>query len=117
VNKPERTKLQVPIDVNVLQKLQARADNFGFDSVPAYVRFWAKGETSDAIQKSRQIGSNHPNAQALRYIELVMALNHQTPTSTQQALNFVVRQIKRVSFEQAFKGLSQGRTSDTIYDT
>lgn len=38
-------KLQVPIDKNVRDKLQLRATSLGFDSIQAYIRFWAKAET------------------------------------------------------------------------
>lgn len=39
-----QVKLQVPIDKDVRDRLEARATNLGFDSVQAYIRFWAKAE-------------------------------------------------------------------------
>lgn len=40
-----QVKLQVPIDKQVRDKLQVRATKLGFDSIQAYIRFWAKAET------------------------------------------------------------------------
>jgi hypothetical protein len=40
-----QVKIQVPIDKNVRDKLQLRATKLGFDSIQAYIRFWAKAET------------------------------------------------------------------------
>ncbi len=44
-----QVKLQVPIDKNVRDKLQLRATKLGFDSIQAYIRFWAKAETDGRI--------------------------------------------------------------------
>jgi hypothetical protein len=44
-----QVKLQVPIDKSVRDKLQLRATKLGFDSVQAYIRFWAKAETDGRI--------------------------------------------------------------------
>ena len=38
------TKLQVPIDSEVRDRLEIRAKELGFDSAQAYIRFWAKSE-------------------------------------------------------------------------
>jgi hypothetical protein len=37
-------KLQIPIDKDIRDRLQKRAESLGFDSVQAYIRFWAKAE-------------------------------------------------------------------------
>jgi hypothetical protein len=37
-------KLQVPMDKDVRDRLEARAKNLGFDSAQAYIRFWAKAQ-------------------------------------------------------------------------
>ena len=39
-----QVKIQVPIDRDVRNKLEARATKLGFDSVQAFIRFWAKAE-------------------------------------------------------------------------
>lgn len=39
-----QVKIQVPIDKVIRDKLEARAAKLGFDSVQAYIRFWAKAE-------------------------------------------------------------------------
>jgi hypothetical protein len=38
------TKLQIPIDKDVRDGLEKRAQSLGFDSAQAYIRFWAKAE-------------------------------------------------------------------------
>ncbi len=37
-------KIQVPIDKQTRDKLEVRATKLGFDSIQAYIRFWAKAE-------------------------------------------------------------------------
>lgn len=37
-------KLQVPMDKDVRDALEKRAEQLGFDSAQAYIRFWAKAE-------------------------------------------------------------------------
>lgn len=37
-------KIQVPIEKTLRDKLEARATKLGFDSVQAYIRFWATAE-------------------------------------------------------------------------
>ncbi len=37
-------KLQVPMDKGVRDALEKRAEQLGFDSAQAYIRFWAKAE-------------------------------------------------------------------------
>ena len=44
-----QVKLQVPIGVDVRDKLALRASKLGFDSVQAYIRFWAKAEVDGRI--------------------------------------------------------------------
>jgi hypothetical protein len=94
---PEKTKLQVPIDKKVYTKLKKTAEQLGFDSVQAYVRFWAAGVTGEsageAIGVSGGQGSggllNKPSQQALRYLELVLAMAEEEPKSAEAALKHV----------------------------
>jgi len=44
-----QVKLQVPIDKAVRDGLEKRAKRLGFDSVQAYIRFWAKAEVDGRI--------------------------------------------------------------------
>ncbi len=37
-------KLQIPIEASVRDGLAKRADQLGFDSIQAFIRFWAKAE-------------------------------------------------------------------------
>jgi|GEM_PF-467311 len=39
-----QVKIQLPISKDIRDKLEARASKLGFDSVQAYIRFWAKAE-------------------------------------------------------------------------
>lgn len=39
-----QVKIQIPIDKQTRDKLELRATKLGFDSVQAYIRFWAKAE-------------------------------------------------------------------------
>lgn len=39
-----QVKIQVPIDKQTRDKLELRATKLGFDSIQAYIRFWAKAE-------------------------------------------------------------------------
>jgi hypothetical protein len=38
------TKLQIPMDKRVRDGLERKARSYGFDSVQAYIRVWAKAE-------------------------------------------------------------------------
>ena len=38
------TTLHIPMDQTVRKLLEAKAKRFGFDSVQAYIRVWAKAE-------------------------------------------------------------------------
>jgi len=111
------TRLQVPIDKAVLDKLQIRADELGFDSVPAMVRFWAKGETSEQRQAMRQKGLNNANVQVLRYVELVLALNPQTPKTSEQALKYLIVHLGKANFRKYFRDLVGVKSSDKIFGT
>jgi hypothetical protein len=62
---PEHVKVQVPIDPKVYEALKKRAEELGFDSIQAYIRFWAKAETT---RKTEEPDLARPNTQALRYL-------------------------------------------------
>jgi hypothetical protein len=106
-------RLQVPMDQQVLDQLHELADELGFDSVPAMVRFWAKAEIN---QHSRPPHLSKPNAIVLRYVEMVLALNPR-PQSAGTAFDYLFQQFRRTKFKEFFKGLPQGPTSDRISGT
>lgn len=106
-------RLQVPIDQTVLDQLEVIADELGFDSVPAMVRFWAKGEI---VKRSQARGFNRSNSIVLRYVELILAM-HPEPPTVHSALSHLKRQINRAGFKKAFPGLSNLSSSDKIFDT
>lgn len=109
-------RLQVPIDQVVLDKLQILADELGFDSVPALIRFWAKAETSDNIKNLRQRNLADPNAQVLHYIELILALNPSKPLNAEQAISYLIKKLQLAGFRKFFKYYSSG-SSDKIFGT
>lgn len=97
-------KLQVPMKKGLYEGLKTRAKELGFDSVQAYVRFWATAETA-SHQSHPQLAAtldmpapslNHPNDQALRYLELLLATNPQEPPDVEGALEYVRKQLERV---------------------
>jgi hypothetical protein len=115
-------RLQVPIDQAALEELQIRAEELGFQSVPSLVRFWVKGELSDTGRKSTGKGRDwhglsEPNAQVLRYVELILALNPGQPKSAEAALEYLMRQMRRASFKKFFHDFPGRETSDTIFNT
>jgi hypothetical protein len=112
--------LQVRMDQTILEELQVRAEELGFDSVPALVRFWAKAEISGQSREARRAGDAKvygPNAQVLRYMELILALNPATPSSAEAALNYLMRQMRRANFRKFFQDFPGRETSDTIFET
>lgn len=106
-------RLQVPIDQGVLDQLQKLANDLGFDSVPAMIRFWAKAELS---QQDPEFNLNQSKRIALRYVELILALgpNSQNPDTI---LSYLINQLQRHKMKDVFKGLSQRPTSDRIFGT
>ncbi len=82
------------MDYKVYQKLKSRAEELGFDSVQAYVRFWAKAEIRKQPEKAADQLAD-PTAQALRYLELLLATSKQKPTSLQEALDYIACELKQ----------------------
>lgn len=115
-------RLQVPIDQTALEELQIRAEELGFTSVPALVRFWIKGELSS--NRAKPAGKGHdlhglsePNVYVLRYMELILALNPARPKSAEAALEYLMRQMRRANFRKFFRDFPSRETSDTIFGT
>ena len=90
----DRVKLQVPMDKKVYQGLEKRAEELGFDSIQAYVRFWAKAEANGHASSTYQ-DLKQPEVQAMRYLELLLATRNSPFASTQTALDYVVEQINQ----------------------
>ena len=113
------TILQVRMDQTVLGELQVRAEELGFDSVPALVRFWVKaeidGQSLGAGREGRRAGG--PHEQVLRYVELILMLNPATPRSAEAALDYLMRQMRRANFRKFFRDFPGGETSDRIFET
>lgn len=104
----EKMKFQVPIEKKVYQKLKVQADELGFDSAQSYVRFWAKSATSERGREasgSSPRGLAQPPEQALRYLELVLAMAPEAPGSVEAALAYIEQYLRRVK---------SGRYLDTL---
>ncbi|HET7059717.1 MAG TPA: hypothetical protein VFH99_00135 [Candidatus Saccharimonadales bacterium] len=100
----EKIKLQVPMDKNVYQKLKKRAAQLGFDSAPAYVRFWAKSAVTDSNNYAKRDLAK-PSGQALRYLELLLATAPEEPTSLSGALAYVDKELRRVKGRRYLEAL------------
>jgi hypothetical protein len=96
INKAYGTKLQVPMDTDIYKGLKSRSKELGFDSVQAYIRFWANAEARQPDLKTDGHYLSRPAVQALRYIELLLAVYEDEYKNPQQALTCVVNQINRV---------------------
>ncbi len=95
----EKVKFQVPIEKEVYQTLKAQADELGFDSAQSYVRFWAKSVTSEKGRSAAGRGGTgltRPAEQALRYLELVLAMAPKEPDSVEAALTYIEKYLRRV---------------------
>ncbi|HVV25771.1 MAG TPA: hypothetical protein VHC21_01955 [Candidatus Saccharimonadales bacterium] len=102
----EKMKFQVPIEKEVYQKLKKQAEELGFDSAQAYVRFWAKSATSEERSRGQRTseeacggsaaGLARPAEQALRYVELALAMAPKEPDSVEAALAYIEKHLRRV---------------------
>ena len=105
-------KLQVPIDKKVYTKLKKASEQLGFDSVQAYVRFWAAGVTSESAGEGIGISGgrgpsgllNKSSEQALRYLELVLAMAAE-PESAEAALKHVEAHLASVKLGKHLNAL------------
>ncbi len=94
-------KLQVRMTARQLQQLQLRAESLGFNSAPAYVRYWA---SSDARQGDNQaLTLNEPSRLALRYLELLLARAPMPFATADAALDHIIWKLRQRSFQRDFK--------------
>ncbi len=99
--KPEqRVKLQVRMTADQLNQLKHRAESLGFNSVPAYVRYWASADAKQADNQSLTL--NEPSRLALRYLELLLG---QAPkfVNADAALDHIIFKLRQRSFKRDFK--------------
>jgi hypothetical protein len=104
---PQQIKLQVPMEKSSYEGLLKRADELGFDSVQAYVRFWAKAETSQRAQSSAYQDLSKPDVQALRYIEMLLSIKAAPVESASEALEYIKQEITRTKALKKFKALAK----------
>jgi hypothetical protein len=105
---PARRTLHVPMSAELYDKLQNHARQMGFDSAQAYIRFWATAETDG--QKLTIGRYNFPDltstkAQALRYMELLLALHQENFPSMEHAILWLARQIRHDNLHRYLKSL------------
>jgi hypothetical protein len=92
----DKITIEVPMKREVYSRLKDRAEDMGFDSVQAYIRFWATAETAEINRRglsAYELGS--PKTQALRYFELMLA-QAVTGLSVQGYVNYVLSRIRMV---------------------
>lgn len=99
-----RVMVQVPLKPELHTKLKQRADDLGFDSVQAYIRFWAAAETSEL---NRSGVSNYgdllsPKLQALRLFELVIA-QHRDGLPAHAYIMHAIKVIRLREMDKLFK--------------
>ncbi|HEX4774652.1 MAG TPA: hypothetical protein VH234_03990 [Candidatus Saccharimonadales bacterium] len=104
MTKVSNAKLQVPVNDLVLGKLKQQAEELGFDSVQAYVRFWIHAAIDGRAFMLAVSDMSLPEVQAIRYIELMLATRHNKPKSLPQALNLIIRDLKRIDYKKVMEG-------------
>lgn len=66
-------KIQLPIDKDVRDALAKRAEDLGFDSIQAYIRYWAKAEV-DGRRVDHDVDDwGEPSPEAVARIEASIA--------------------------------------------
>lgn len=66
-------KIQLPIDKDVRDGLARRAEDLGFDSIQAYIRYWAKAEV-DGRRVDHDVDDwGEPSPEAVARIEASVA--------------------------------------------
>jgi hypothetical protein len=101
MNQQPRRTLQVRMTAEQLDQLRSRAESLGFNSVPAYVRYWA---TADARQvDNRSLTLNEPSRLALRYLELLLAQAPNPFVNADAALDHIIWKLKRQAFKRDFR--------------
>ena len=108
----KKMTLQVPMNQELYAKLKQRATHMGFDSPQAYIRFWATAETSKQINLhglSVYADLSSAKAQALRYVELILATHYKEFSHVDQAVQFLVQQIRFLTLRKALKDMLDNR--------
>lgn len=101
-----KRSLHLPMSEELYQKLRLHAENMGFDSAQAYIRFVATAETSS---KGLTVGRysfpdlTSTKAQALRYMELLLIIHKEDFPTMEQAIFWLALQIKQDSLYRHLK--------------
>lgn len=66
-------KIQLPIDKDVRDALAKRAEDLGFDSIQAYIRYWAKAEVDGRRVDHDADDWGEPSPEAVARIEASVA--------------------------------------------
>jgi hypothetical protein len=101
-----KVTIEVALKRELYEKLKQRAELMGFDSIQAYIRFWATAETNDVNHQGLSAYSDLSSrrAQTLRYFELLLA---QCPAelSMQGYVHHVMQRIKLYEMDKMLKSL------------
>lgn len=106
MGKEAKVTIQVPMKNELHDKLKYQAESIGFDSVQAYIRFWATAETGDI--NPHGFATYTPlageRAQALRYFELLLA-QCTSSLSMKGYVDYVLREARRISMNKLIKSM------------
>jgi len=84
-----------------LEQLRKRAEDLGFNSAPAYVRYWATADTSQTDNHILEL--SEPSKLALRYIELMLGQWPKPFANADAAIDHIFWQLRRRAFKQLFR--------------
>lgn len=93
--------------LSVYEGLCSRADELGFDSVQAYIRFWANAESNKQGISSNYHDLYRPETQSLRYLELLLAISEKPLASVQDCLDLIVKEIIKLRALKDLKSLTK----------
>ncbi|MDB5164565.1 MAG: hypothetical protein JWL89_191 [Candidatus Saccharibacteria bacterium] len=107
-----KVTLHIPMEQQLYDKLKQRSVCMGFDSPQAYIRFWVAAETGVQVNHgglSAYSDLSSAKAQALRYVELILALHPGEFPNMEQAVQHLVQQIRFMSLRKGLKAMLDNR--------
>ncbi|HXR50078.1 MAG TPA: hypothetical protein VN778_03580 [Verrucomicrobiae bacterium] len=86
-------------------ELRKLSKELGFQSVPDYIRYWVKAAVDGRTFANQALDLTLPEAQAIRFIELLLAVRHVKPSSLERALDDIRQQLIYIKSTQALQKL------------
>lgn len=82
------TKLQVPMDKDIRDALEARARSLGFDSAQAYIRVWAKAQAEGRTVNFGEDDWGEPSPEAVaRWDQQIKEMEAEEKTGTAKSFD------------------------------